>query len=115
MLGTNDAKDTADGGPDNWQHDCGGVEQTTTTGCSYAADYKSMVDIVRTLGTTDAGPKIYGMIPAPLMAARSIGANQTVINSVYPQLVPMIVKENSILGPINVFTGMGGVSDWEEK
>jgi len=115
MLGTNDAKDIGDGGPDNWQHDCGGVEQTTTTGCSYAADYKAMVDIVRTVGTTAAGPKIYGMIPAPLMAPRSIGANQTVINSVYPKLVPMIVKENNILGPINVFSGMGGVSDWEEK
>jgi hypothetical protein len=49
-----------------------------------------MIALVKTLGTTPAGPKIFTAIPPPLMAARSIGANQTVINSVYPKLVPLI-------------------------
>merc|ERR1711907_614025 len=76
-------------------------------------DYKSMIDLVKTLGTTAAGPKIYTMIPPPLMQQYSIGANQTVINSVYPKLVPLITKANEgVLGPIDVYTGMGGVADW---
>jgi hypothetical protein len=39
------------------------------------------------LGETAAGPKIFTAIPPPLMASRSIGANQTVINSVYPKVL----------------------------
>merc|ERR1712190_355034 len=115
MLGTNDAKDPGDHGPNNWLHDCGGPNHTTLEGCSFAEDYKSMIDLVRTLGTTPAGPKIYAQIPPPLMAKYSIGANQTVINSVYPKLVPLIQKANNVLGPIDVYTGMGGVTDWETK
>merc|ERR1712190_147355 len=115
MLGTNDAKDPGDHGPNKWLHDCGGPNHTTLEGCSFAEDYKSMIDLVRTLGTTPAGPKIYAQIPPPLMAKYSIGANQTVINSVYPKLVPLIQKANKVLGPIDVYTGMGGVTDWETK
>ena len=59
--------------------------------CStFADDYLSMIKLVKTLGTTAAGPKIFTAIPPPLMAKDSIGANQTVINSVYPKLVPLI-------------------------
>jgi lysophospholipase L1-like esterase len=115
MLGTNDAKDPGDHGPNNWLHDCGGPDNTKLDGCSFADDYKSMVDLVRTLGTTPAGPKIYAQIPPPLMQQYSIGANQTVINSVYPKLVSLIQKSNKVLGPIDVYSGMGGVTDWEAK
>jgi len=115
MLGTNDAKDPGDHGPNNWLHDCGGPDHTTLNGCSFAEDYKSMIDLVKTLGTTSAGPKIYAQIPPPLMAKYSIGANQTVINTVYPKLVSLIQKANKVLGPIDVFTGMGGVTDWATK
>ena len=39
--------------------------------------------------------------------------NQTVINSVYPKLVPMIAKANApIDGVIDVFHGMGGEDNW---
>merc|ERR1712087_388916 len=75
----------------------------------------SMIDIVKTLGTTTSGPKIYAMIPPPLMAKYSIGANQTVINSVYSKLVPLIAKANGVNGPIDVYTGMGGVADWQAE
>lgn len=40
------------------------------------------------------------------------GMNQTVINSVLPKLAPMIVKAKSTRGPLNLYTGMGGVPDW---
>ena len=97
MLGTNDAKDPGDHGPNNWLHNCGGPDHTTLDGCSYASDYHDMIEVVKGLGTTPTGPKIFTAIPPPLMAQYSIGANQTVINSVYPKLVPMI-NTVSILG-----------------
>lgn len=40
------------------------------------------------------------------------GMNQTVINSVLPKLAPMIVNAKSTRGPLNLYTGMGGVPDW---
>jgi len=115
MLGTNDAKDPGSRGPNNWHHDCGGVNHTTLDGCSFATDYQSMIGIVKTLGTSAAGPKIYTMIPPPLMQKDSIGANQTVINSVYPKLVPLIEKKAAVNGIIDIYTGMGGVTDWASK
>lgn len=113
MLGTNDAKDPGSGGPNNWLHDCGGVEHTTLDGCSFASDYADMIALVKTLGTTPGkAPKIYTMVPPPLMQERSIGANQTVINSVYPELVPLINSANNVNGNIDVFSGMGGEANW---
>ena len=120
MLGTNDAKDPGDGGPNNWLHDCGsfvrsfvrpsirafvttsthgvvrrqaswsfvvrvasvrlappchcshhqpsarrhriqlsgGPNHTTTEGCSYAADYNSLLAVVKGLGTDPNGPEM---------------------------------------------------------
>eukprot|EP00035_Acanthoeca_spectabilis_P020900 m.435162 g.435162 ORF g.435162 m.435162 type:complete len:411 (-) comp17818_c0_seq1:77-1309(-) len=115
MLGTNDAKDTGSGGPDNWLHNCGGPDHTTLQGCTFADDYLSMISLVKTLGTTSAGPKIFTAIPPPLMAARSIGANQTVINSVYPKLIPLINAAGNIGTPvIDIFSAMGGTPNWKE-
>ena len=63
MLGTNDAKDPGSEGPDNWEHDCGGPDATTTEGCRFADDYHDMIEVVKTLGN----PDIWAMIPPPLM------------------------------------------------
>jgi lysophospholipase L1-like esterase len=168
MLGTNDAKDPGDHGPNNWLHNCGGPDNTKIEGCTFAEDcekaplafqtllappslasycsyrrvtrtqspstfrasmiapvrrYASSCGVEPALGHADAAmikvasgqgnPKIHVAIPPPLMAQYSIGANQTVINSVYPKLVPLIGKANGITAaPIDVFTGMGGVADW---
>jgi len=113
MLGTNDAKDPGDRGPNNWQHDCGGEEKTSLEGCSFAEDYASMITLARGLGTTATGPVIYSAIPPPLMQLDSIGANQTVINSVYPKLVPLINEKNELPhDPIDVFSAMGGKPNW---
>ena len=52
-------------------------------------------------------------IPPPLMQLYSIGANQTVINSVYPKLVPLINTANKLPhDPIDIFTWMGGSANW---
>lgn len=114
MLGTNDAKDkgSSRGKFDNWQHDCGGPGATSLAGCSFAADYKDMIKVVQGLGTTPEGPKIYVAIPPPLMQQSAYGMNQTVINSVHPKLIPLIQQDTGVLGPIDVFAGLGGVADW---
>ena len=117
MLGTNDAKDTGDHGPANWPHNCTapGDAGTADLSCPFAQDYKSMMDLVRTLGTTPAGPKIYTNIPPPLMQQYSIGANQTVINDVFPALVPAINAANKVgTTPIDVFTALGGEPNWRK-
>ena len=110
MLGTNDAKDTGSHGPANWHHDCTGPDALK---CSFAVDYASMIALVKTLGTTAAGPKIYTAIPPPLMQNTAYGMNQTVINDVFPKLVPAINAANKMENPsIDVFTALGGVPDW---
>jgi lysophospholipase L1-like esterase len=115
MLGTNDAKDSGSHGPNNWHHDCGGPTATKLEGCAFADSYKDMITLLRTLGTTPAGPNIYVMIPPPLMQHDAYGMNQTVINSVYPKLIPLIQKANNVNGPIDIYASMGGTPDWEEQ
>lgn len=117
MLGTNDAKDKGSGhgqgncGPDgNWAHNCTGAGAAT---CPFATDYAAMIKLVRTLGTTSAGPKVYVAVPPPLMQQGAYGMNQTVINTVFPMLVPAIGKQNNVpTKPIDTFTALGGEASW---
>jgi len=114
MLGTNDAKDPGDHGPNNWQHDCSGAGGCSLTNCSFASDYHDLVSLVETLGTTPGTPPaIYAMIPPPLMAQYAYGMNNTVINTVYPQLVPLIASANkAVSGVVDLYTAMGGEYQW---
>ena len=75
-----------------------------------------MINLVRTLGPYPTQPpKIFVAIPPPLMAHGSIGANQTVINSVYPTLVPLIAGNATLTTtPIDIFEAMGGVAGWQK-
>lgn len=118
MLGTNDAKDPGDGGPNNWHGDCNSASpfnNLTVTNCSFAESYADMIAVVRTLGTTPAGPLIYVAVPPPLMQHGSIGANQTAINNVYPALVPLIAEANNLTTtPIDVYGALGGVPNWQQ-
>ena len=98
----------------NHVFECGGANNTTLSGCTFAKDYTSMIKLVRTLGRTNP-PKVFAMIPPPLMQQAAYGMNQTVINSVYPKLVPMIGKANNVDGIVDFYSTMGGVSDWESK
>lgn len=111
--GTNDAKDPIDGGPNNWH--CGTDVSNITASCPFVADYLNMIALVRTLGTTaGVAPQIFIAAPPPLMQHGSIGANQTVINSVYPSIIPMIGKlANVTTVPISVYAALGGVPDWQ--
>jgi hypothetical protein len=114
ILGTNDAKDAVDGGPPNWV--CGDdLSNITVQSCRFSQDYLSFIDLVRTLGPdANTPPKIYVAAPPPLMAHGSIGANQTVINTVYPTLVPLIAQAANVSTvPISAYAGMGGVPTWE--
>jgi lysophospholipase L1-like esterase len=110
MLGTNDAKDAGSRGPHNWPHDCTGPDALK---CAFAVDYASMIELVKTLGTTAAGPKIYTAVPPPLMMDTVYGMNQTVINDVLTALVPAINTANKLPSPsIDVFAALGGEKDW---
>merc|ERR1712137_622009 len=118
MLGTNDAKDAGTGAPsgqDNWHNDCSGGTGTHIENCNFAKDYQAMIDVVKTLGTTPVGPKIYTLIPPPLMKIGTYGMNITVINTVFPELIPLIENASDIEGTIDVFGGMGGVPDWMDE
>lgn len=68
-----------------------------------------MVELVKTLGTTYAGPKVYVMTPPPLMSANSGWPTmQPTINTLFPKLIPLMQKVNpGVLGPIDVYGGMG--------
>ena len=83
--------------------------------CPYVQDYLSMITLAQTLGRdASTPPTIYAMIPVPLMQHGAIGANQTVINSVYPTLIPMISSMAKLTTvPINNFAAMGGVANWQ--
>jgi hypothetical protein len=110
MLGTNDAKDAGSRGPHNWPHDCTGPDALK---CAFAVDYASMIELVKTLGTTAAGPKIYTAVPPPLMMDTVYGMNKTVINDVLTALVPAINTANKLPSPsIDVFAALGGEKDW---
>lgn len=111
MLGTNDAKDAASHGPDNWKHDCG----ADLGSCTYASDYAAFVDVVRGLGTSSTGPAIWSMIPPPLMQNDSYGMNQTVINTVFPQVIRDITQANHLNGLVDLWAAMGGVADWQTR
>jgi lysophospholipase L1-like esterase len=73
-----------------------------------------MIELVRTLGPANGAPKIYTAIPPPLMQQGAYGMNQSVINDVFPVLVPAINKDNNVgTEPIDVFTALGGDKDWK--
>ena len=107
MLGTNDAKDTGHGGPANWPHNCTG---DSALECPFAQDYLKMIDLVQTLGPNKAQPPdVYIMVPPPVMRSNQYGMNATVINHVFPALVPKIAKWAGLLtNPIDIFSAFGG-------
>lgn len=123
MLGTNDAKDVGDHhghhvGPDNWHHDCGKAlaEKGSLEGCSYASDYAHFLSLAAKQGPGGGAPKIFVAVPPPLMKASFDGMNQTVINTLYPVLIPLIAKASPVPlsgPPINVFECLGGVPGWK--
>lgn len=117
MLGTNDAKDPGDGGPNNWKPSgaCGTPDAIRLDNCPFANDSLALINVIRGLGTTPGvPPTIYLAAPPPLMQHGSIGANQTVINSIYPVLSPLIAQAaNLSTVDISIYAAMGGTPGWE--
>ena len=62
-------------------------------------------------------PKVYVMTPPPLMQANpGWPTMQTTINTLFPKLIPLMQKATpGVLGPIDIFSGMGGCTDWMTK
>ena len=99
-LGTNDANVHDE--PPCWELDC-----------PFAQSFREMIELARTLGTTAAGPRIYLGVPPPLAAAFYFGMNETVINTVFPQLLPRINVANGLPYPvIDFYAALGGTADW---
>lgn len=73
-----------------------------------------MINVIRGLGTTPGVPPvIFLAAPPPLMQHGSIGANQTVINSLYPVLSPVIAQAaNLSTVDISIYEAMGGTPGW---
>ena len=111
-LQTNDARDVGSGGPEHWPVPCNTATLSTLSDCNFATDYRALLDVIKTLGRTPGQlPDIYIAIPPALMEQGAYGMNQTIINSVFPELIPLIATANSdvVNGTIDVYTGMGGV------
>jgi lysophospholipase L1-like esterase len=121
MLGTNDAHNDCGqpasraGCSSDWNTDCGGPNHTSLNNCQFAQDFMSLVKLIN--GTTAAGPLVYVMTPPPLMTTNAgFPRMQTTINTLFPKLIPLMQKATpSVLGPIDMFGGMGGVPDWKTK
>lgn len=138
MLGTNDAKDACGtsasfcnskvkppmnsccnwphAGQTNWTQDCSSMQ------CPFVEDYAKLLTLVKTLGKTNSTPpKIWLAAPPPLMNGGSpaspdkpYGMNQTVINDIFPALLPRINSANGLTNKvIDVFGAMGGTSGLE--
>ena len=121
MLGTNDAHNTCNapssrpGCSSNWDTDCGGPNHTSLTNCQFAEDFTSMVKLLK--GTTPAGPKVYVMIPPPLMASNpGFPTMQITINTLFPKLIPLMQKSTpGVVGLIDIYGGMGGSPNWQTQ
>jgi len=105
-LGTNDAKAV------NWKHElCD--KRPYWASCPFWSDYVSMIRHARSLGTgSESSPDIYLVIPPPLMKQGVADINQTVINSVLPELIPSLAAANGISADhvLDIFGALRGDS-----
>jgi hypothetical protein len=124
MLGTNDAKDAC-GAPAsycgtakppynsccNWPHAGQGTNWTqdcSAMNCPFVNDYAKLLTLVKTLGSNNSTPpKIWLAAPPPLMnggspgsTAKPYGMNQTIINDIFPALLPKINSANGLANKV---------------
>lgn len=110
MLGTNDAAPTAQGyWPASNHAHCDAATASTLSSCNFASTYQELLDVIAAQGPDASTPPTTTiMIPPPLMENGAYNMNQTIINTIYPQLIPLIATANKV-GLLSVYTGMGGV------
>ena len=68
--------------------------------------------MIKTVGpSARIPPEVHIMIPPPLMQNNAYNMNQTIINTIFPQLIPLIAAANAdiVTSVIDVYRGMGGV------
>jgi lysophospholipase L1-like esterase len=107
MLGTNDAKDTGNGGAPNWPAACS-LPNPSAASCTVVKDYLALVDVARKLGPRlGTPPQIAIMVPPPLWRDSAYGMNQTILNDIMPPLVPHLAKLAKLPPPIDLFTALG--------
>jgi lysophospholipase L1-like esterase len=103
MLGTNDAKDHANGGPENWENT--GYNSTGLE--SFSSDYAYFITTFR-----EHLPKaiVFAAIPPPLYKKGVFGMDSVVINNVFPFLIPHLNRKlNLLYPPIDIYNAMGGI------
>ena len=101
MLGTNDAKTTANNGPANW-------EDNGKTGYDeYLMSYAWMVSQFNSMPSK---PDVYVTTPVPNYINGVYGMNQTVINHIFPAKLPEIANELTKHLSLDIFDCMGGVN-----
>merc|ERR1712176_722244 len=90
MLGTNDAAPDAQGyWPAENHQACDRATPDTLSGCNYAKAYKELLDVIKSVGPDEATPpEVHIMIPPDLMKNGDYNMNQTIINTIFPQLIP---------------------------
>ena len=121
MLGTNDAAPKAQGyWPASNHQACDNATLSTLSTCNFAADYHSLLEVIKAHGpSAGTPPEVHIMIPPPLMEDGAYNMNQTIINTIFPALIPLIAKANAdiVKSVIDVYTGMGGVPapDWKKE
>ena len=114
MLGTNDAAPMAQGywPADNHEHCDNATTVAQLTQCNFAKDYTALIDVIKGVGPEPGvAPEVHIMVPPPLFQDGAYNMNQTIINTVFPRLVPLIAQANAdvVSSVIDVYTGMGGV------
>ena len=108
MLGTNDAKAVP---VNNWKPACSAPHPTAES-CAAVKDYLSLIKLASSLGVGGKTPLVTIMIPPPFWRNGSYGMNNVILNDVMPKLVPQIASAAGLPPPIDVFSALGGTSDW---
>jgi hypothetical protein len=105
LYQTNDARDVGSGGPENWPTSCNTATAGTLGDCNFATDYRALLEVIKEQGPSPTQPpEVYMMIPPALMQQGAYGMNQTIINTIFPKLVPLIASANAdiVKGTIDV-------------
>lgn len=108
MLGTNDAHEE----PADWPESCS-LPDPAADSCTFISDYHALLSVARAR-TTDESALLAIAVPPPLMREGIYEMNQTVINDLLPRLVPQVAAEARLPQPIDVYTALGGTSDWRD-
>ena len=111
MLGTNDAKAVP---VSNWPPACSAPHPTAES-CAAVKDYLSLIKLAASLGVGGKTPLLAIMTPPPFWRNGSYGMNNVILNDVMPKLVPQIASAAGLPPPIDIFTALGGTSDWRSS